>query len=99
MNRKQRENKRSRVISLLFALAMGLYGAAGQPGRNSMIVIGLGMGASLCYAFSEWPMKNGLSIPERMGRWGALLLLSCGSGGWYVYQFWPEVKPIVHAVT
>jgi hypothetical protein len=95
---KQTQQKRNKGISLVLTLGMALYGMSGQPGRRGIIIVGLGMVASLCYAFSDWPKKKGLSVAERMGRWAALGLVACTTCGAYVYQFWPKQKVIIHVV-
>jgi hypothetical protein len=76
------------VLALTFALA--LYGARGNPGPLSIVLLSAGIAICLLYELSDWALRKSLSSAEKIGRMLLLIVVTCAGAAWYGWQFWPR---------
>jgi hypothetical protein len=79
-----------------FALGSILFNHLQRP---EVVCVSVAISLALIFAFSDWPLKKGLTVAEHLGRFGALTLCCGGIGcllGWY---FWPRITVMPSKLT
>lgn len=72
------------------ALALGLV-LFNQLPRWGIVCLCVGIGVSLTFALSDFALRKGLTVAERIGRWAAILALSVLSPTIIARLVWPTV--------
>lgn len=81
--------RRAGGIGVAFTLALVLFDRLRPP---EIALVCSGISLAVAFAFSDWPLNRGLTVAERIGRWGALILCCASFGVLVGWHFWPDWK-------